>query len=111
MKDIKDLLIEKQEELIKLLDDCNFSTMVSKEEWLKRKELYNELAILKEQVDNTFSGQTPSKDSLVNLESYSKTEREYTFGEEPPLELKICTRCGKEFKSNVDCPICPSCYL
>lgn len=31
--------------------------------------------------------------------------------EEPPLELKICTHCGKEFKSNVDCPICPSCYL
>ena len=41
--------------------------------------------------DNTFSGQP-----------------EHT---EPPLELRICTRCGKEFKSNVDCPICPSCYL
>jgi len=98
MKDIKDLLIEKQEELIKLLDDCNFSTMVSKEEWLKRKELYNELAILKEQVDNTFSGQT-TPDLCCGVY------------EERPLELRICTRCGKEFKSNVDCPICPSCYL
>lgn len=33
---------------------------------------------------------------------------EYT---EPPLELKICTHCSKEFKSNIDCPVCPSCYL
>ena len=46
-------IIDKQEELIKLLDDYNFSTMVSKpvfaNEWKKRKQLYDELAALKEQ--------------------------------------------------------------
>jgi len=30
---------------------------------------------------------------------------------EPPLELRICTRCNKEFKAIGACPICPSCYL
>lgn len=39
-------IIEKQKELIALLDDCNFSTMVDKSQWEKRKELYNELAAL-----------------------------------------------------------------
>ena len=78
-------------------------------DWIKLAS--HKTATYLERMDNTFSGQTPPKDSLVNLESYSKTEREYTFGEEAPLELRICTRCGKEFKSNVDCPICPSCYL
>lgn len=48
--------------------------------------------------DNTFSGQS-APDLCCGVY------------EEPPLELRICTRCGKEFKSNVDCPICPSCYL
>jgi hypothetical protein len=48
--EISDVIIKKQDELIKLLDDCNFSTMVSKEEWLKRKELYDELAELKERL-------------------------------------------------------------
>jgi hypothetical protein len=51
-----------------------------------------------EMPNNTFSGQS-TPDLCCGVY------------EEPPLELRICTRCGKEFKSNVDCPICPSCYL
>ena len=43
----------KQKELISLLDDCNFSTMVSKSEWLKREQLYNELAALESEEDKT----------------------------------------------------------
>jgi len=51
-----------------------------------------------EMPNNTFSGQS-TPDLCCGVY------------EERPLELRICTRCGKEFKSNVDCPICPSCYL
>jgi len=45
------------------------------------------------------------------MEEYHNYLSEQPDHTEPPLELRICTRCGKEFKSNVDCPICPSCYL
>lgn len=37
---------QKQKELIALLDDMNFSTMVDKTLWDKRKQLYKELAAL-----------------------------------------------------------------
>lgn len=53
---------------------------------------------LMEDYHNFFSGQ-PTPDLCCGVY------------EEPPLELKICTRCSKEFKSNIDCPVCPSCYL
>ena len=65
-------------------------------DWIKLAS--HKTATYLERMDNTFSGQS-TPDLCCGVY------------EEPPLELRICTRCGKEFKSNVDCPICPSCYL
>lgn len=69
------------------------------------------IARMMEEYHNYLSEQQPPKESLVNMNNYYYLEREHIFREEPPLELRICTRCGKEFKSNINNPICPSCYL
>jgi len=46
--------VEKLKELVLFLDDCNFSTTVDKDQWLKRKRLYNELAALESQSEVSY---------------------------------------------------------
>ncbi|MBP7509386.1 MAG: hypothetical protein KA807_16360 [Prolixibacteraceae bacterium] len=52
-----------------------------------------------------------SKNLIFLLEEYHNSFSGQPEHTEPPLELRICTTCGKEFKSNINNPICPSCYL
>ena len=58
-------IIEKQEELIKFLDDCNFETMVSKEAWNKRKELFNDLSSLKAEEESKTAKQFYEEQRLL----------------------------------------------
>jgi len=67
------------------------TNLARKNTWLTEIDWYLKPVELPEITDNHFSGQP-----------------EHT---EPPLELRICTRCNKEFKAIGACPICPSCYL
>ena len=46
MTNIEKQYVNKMKELIELLDDCNFSTMVDKSQWKERKRLYDEIASL-----------------------------------------------------------------
>jgi len=96
---LQEQIIAKQKELIELLDDMNYSTTVDKSLWIKRKELYNQLAALEAKRDNTSQVEAKEVKSAEEMldKAFYETGLDLTWSQKP-LVLNVIKRYANQFK-------------
>ena len=96
---LQEQIIAKQKELIELLDDMNYSTTVDKSLWIKRKELYNQLAALEAKRDNTSQVEAKEVKSAEkwfynNFDCYADSDRDVI----PAMTKETFLKYANQFK-------------